>query len=171
MATKRAGSTCAALTFTLEEVTEPKENISVYYLNQRLQHWEFENSEEFYACRDTLEKKVIHSGYTLTLYGTVSGVVALQEGFRDPTGTRIRLTLKVMTLDELEAFDFAIGNEYLTFGMDYTDEDWILRSRFASGEYDKDDPWVIEEFDLSKLNVLSGKELEQWLTCKGDTDR
>ena len=162
--------TCAALTFTLEEMTQPQENIKVYYLNQRLQQWEFEDQEEFYAYRDTLEKKVIHSGYTVTLYGTVSGVVALQEGFRDPTGMRIRLTVQVMTLEELEAFDFVIGSEYLTFGMDYTDEDWILRSRFASGEYDKRDPWVIEEFDLTKLNVLSGKELEQWLAWKGDSD-
>ncbi len=154
--------TCAMLTFKLEEMTEPQENISVTRLNQRLTYGDFlENPEEYYAYLETLETVTIHSGYSVTVVGTVTGVVALQEGFRDPTGMRLRITLKVMTLEELEAMELAVGGEYLAFGMDYTDEDWILRSRYASGDQGRD-PWEIEKFDPAKLNILSGKELEMW---------
>ena len=152
--------TCAALTFTLEEMGEPQENSKTHYLNQQLWYEDFpDNPGDYYTYLETLETQTIHSGYTVKLAGTITGVVSLQEGFRDPTGMTLRITLKVMTLEELEALELVLGNEYLAFGLDYTDSDWIFRSKLASRE---EEPREFEWFDPAKIRVLEGKELELW---------
>ena len=158
--------TCAALTFTLEEIGEPEPRDKIYYPNQKLDFDDFGGDvEKYFAYLDTI-KETVNRGYTLKLAGTVTGVVDLNEGFRDPTGMIMRITVTMATQEELEALmmDLEIGSEYLAFGVDYTDMDWNYRSMLAS---DPKDPLEIDYFDPAKINILEGEEKERWKDSSG----
>ncbi len=61
------------------------------------------------------------------LVGTVKSVVCLDEGYDDPTGRRIYLTLTLPDMESLEALDLEPGKRYLVYGSNYLDGDWALR--------------------------------------------
>lgn len=151
--------TTAMLTFRLEEISEPQEILYTYKLGKNLQYEDFPTYEDYVAYQASRETLDVLHGYTVKLSGEVTGVVSLQEGYRDPTGMTLRLTLTIAALDELEAMELELGAEYIAFGMDYLDADWVLRSTLAS---DEDSPIEIEKFDLSRMKILEGKELEMW---------
>lgn len=75
------------------------------------------------------------TGVRMMLTGTVERVVSLQEGYADPTGFTVTLTLEADTMEKLEALDLAAGERYLAFGMDYYDKDWELRAQIAEEAY------------------------------------
>lgn len=148
---------CTMLTFRLKEIGEPQVVCSTVPLGKTLAQEDFASWEEYQQYLDTRETLSLVAGYTVELAGTVTGVVALQEGFRDPTCMTLRLYLAVETLEELEALSLAVGDEYIVFGTEYFDEDWSLRCEIA----DKENV-AIKRFDLSHLKVLKGEELKLW---------
>lgn len=63
------------------------------------------------------------------LTGKVERAVALEEGYPDPTGFTVHISLTMDTQRTLEALDLEVGGQYLVYGTNYTDLDWQLRHR------------------------------------------
>lgn len=78
--------------------------------------------------------------------GTVERVIALQDGFNNPEGFTIKLTVKAENRTALEAMDLKAGHRYLVFGMDYFDDDWFFRRVISSNAWNFQQP-----FDMSKV--------------------
>ena len=66
---------------------------------------------------------------TLTCRGTVDRVIALQEGYRDPS-RGMNAVLNIMAADEaaMEALDLRVGQQYLVYTSDYKDLDHYFRA-------------------------------------------
>lgn len=149
---------CAMLVFTLEEISEPAELIMSGTKGEPISIRDFRSEDVYRAWLDMMGNQKITAGYTVNLAGTVTEVVSLQEGYRDPTGMTARLTMTVPNLEELEALDLQPGESYLVYGMNYYDEDWALRGYLAD---ERKSPSVqIDQFDLKKLYYLSDREKE-----------
>lgn len=66
---------------------------------------------------------------TVELQGTVENVLGLGEGYNDPTGYGVRLYVDVTDPEVWRMVSkLQEGDRCLTYGMDYMDLDWILRS-------------------------------------------
>lgn len=78
--------------------------------------------------------------------GTVERVIALQDGFSDPKGYTIKLTVKAENRAALEAMDLKAGRRYLVFGMDYFDDDWFFRRGISANAWNFEQP-----FDMGKV--------------------
>lgn len=79
--------------------------------------------------------------------GTVEQIIALQEGFHSPVGYTIDLTIRVANRAVLEELDLEIGEKYLVYGMDYFDNDWLLRKWVSENEATFQKP-----FDMNKVH-------------------
>ena len=153
----------AMLVVTLDEVSEPQENIISHTLEE-FEIADFESVEDYLNYLDTAERITVTTGYSVKLVGTVQEVVSLQEGFRDPSGLIIRMTITRPTLEALEALEIEVGGTYLVFGMDYYDADWALRGDLA--DWRRFDRLVLDAFDMSKLHVLTAEEREKYQAFK-----
>lgn len=85
---------------------------------------------------------------TITCKGTVEQVVALQEGFNNPEGWTIHLTIKAADKAALEAMELKTGQRYLVYGTDYYDNDWLFRKSISLDEVNFSKP-----FDMSKVHT------------------
>ena len=150
---------CAMLVITLEEVCEPKEKQTVYIADEMLHEEDFPAWIDYQNWRQNAIEKTLTYGYTRELSGTITQVVSLQEGFRDPTGMIARLKVSAPTLEELESFELQPGEKYIVYGMDYYDEDWALRGYLAD-ERGSHFTVEIDAFDMSKLHILTENEKE-----------
>ncbi len=65
--------------------------------------------------------------HSVNIRGTVLGVVGLNDGFQDPVGMNITLTLMVSDEQAFEDLDLQMGQRYLVYGMDYVDKDWLAQ--------------------------------------------
>lgn len=155
---------CAMLVVTLDAVSEPVADTRVFRKEWR-SYEEFPSLEAYWEWQETVEAETVTAGYTVSLVGTVTEVVSLQEGYRDPSGMIARLSITVPTLEELEALELVPGRQYLVYGMDYFDEDWALRGYLADERHRY--PRQIDAFDLSKLRYLT--EEEKYYKNKGTT--
>ena len=118
-------------------------------------------TQEFYLnWADELGEDLATCGYTVTLSGTITEVVSLQDGFRDPTGMTARLKLTVPLSLQFGAIDLEVGQSYLVYGMDYYDEDWAFRSLLAD---ERGQNLQIDAFDPSQLVLYysDGEEDEE----------
>lgn len=150
----------AMLLVTLEEISEPEELLESAVI-EPVTRDDFDHVMDYIDYMEKAEKLTATRGYTLKLTGTVQGVVSLQEGFRDPTGMIIRMTITLPTLEELDALKLEAGGTYLVFGTDYVDTDWALRTYFASEKHH--DPFYLESFDMDKMRILSEEEQNMYL--------
>lgn len=121
---------------------------------------------------DGVPEKTPTGGWVLS--GTVERVLSLHEGYNDPTGWTLHITLgssllAQMDLDPEQAQqntqalaqrvqELEIGQRYLVYGADYYDEDWELREYIRLL---KNNELIIDEFDLSKLTLMSEKEINR----------
>ena len=66
---------------------------------------------------------------TLTCRGTVDRVIALQEGYRDPSQD-MKVVLNIMAADEaaMEVLNLRVGQQYLVYTSDYKDLDHYFRA-------------------------------------------
>lgn len=146
---------CAMLVVTLDEVSKPVADTRTFPHEYR-SYTEFSSMEEYFEWQETVEAETVTAGYTVSLAGTVTEVVSLQEGYRDPTGMIARLSITVPTMEELEALELVPGGQYIVYGMDYYDQDWALRGYLADERHRF--PHCIDIFDLSKLRYLTEEE-------------
>lgn len=109
--------------------------------------------------------------------GTVDRVLSLQEGYHDPTGWTLHITLgaslfAMMDLDpeqaqrEIAALAHKVkkmepGQRYLVYGTNYYDGDWELRENIRLRAAESGSKLILDEFDLSKLALLSDQEIER----------
>ncbi len=98
-------------------------------------------------------------GCCTKLTATVTRVIGLQEGYFDPTGFTLDITLYQPTPETVEALELECGQQrYLVYGQDYQDLDWLVRDDLAERM-----SWRQEEalpnWDLSTLqyNPQTGK--------------
>lgn len=149
---------CAMFVLTLDEISEPEEQTSAHFVDKIKNREDFTTDLEYNDWLINAEKEYATAGYSVKLTGTITDVIALQEGYRDPTGMTARLTFSARTLEELDLSSLVPGEQYIVYGMDYYDEDWALRGYLADER--NFNPVQIDAFDLSKLRLLTAKELE-----------
>lgn len=130
---------CAMLEVTLDMIGEPME-------------WKSNSG----ASSDTDDYVIASLQYPLT--ATVESVLGLQEGFRDPTGTTLYLTLVLPDQQSMENLGLTVGERYLVYGMDYQDLDWQLRSEIAQ---ESDYEIEIDAFDPEKLQYTDEKTIQK----------
>lgn len=147
---------CAMLVITLDEVGEPSVHTESHTLEKELQLNDFSSYAEYKAYLRDRQEEAVTVGYTIRISGTVTDVVSLHEGFRDPTGMTARLTMTVPDLAQLEEMNLIPGQQYLVYGTDYYDEDWALRGLLADENNQK--PVSIDAFDMSRLKILTEEE-------------
>ena len=150
----------AMFVITLEEVPEsiPLEDDRTFTLGQPYTFKDFSDDYHYQNWVQRLGDDLTTVGYTVTLTGTITEVISLQEGFRDPTGMTARLKLTLPMSLQFAAMDLEVGQSYLVYGMDYYDEDWALRSLLAE---EKGQNLQIDAFDPAQLVCYYPGEVEE----------
>lgn len=110
-----------------------------------------------------LEGGAERCGYAVSLTGVITQVVALEEGYDDPTGRTLHITLRIDAPEALDALKLEVGGEYLVYGTDYTDQDWKLREDIAGALGSTQEEYAA--FDWSNLI----DPIEEWLRIFPDT--
>lgn len=157
---------CAMLAVTLETVSEPEAITKQFVVEKELAISDFATYSDYLAYRQNAQVETVTTGYTIRLSGTITDVVSLQEGYRDPTGMMARLTMTVPDLAQLEALSLAPGQQVLVYGLDYADEDWALRGLLANENQMQ--PVEIDAFDPSRLKILTEEELAPYSGYRAD---
>lgn len=107
--------------------------------------------------RDEYLSENENSGVEIELEGKVLSVIALESGYRDPTGSRVRLTARFANEESFYALGLEKGSRCLAFGMDYTDDELELRRRIAKSEF-ADIADIYDDIDLSDIHMFSAEE-------------
>lgn len=102
-------------------------------------------------------------GYAVSLTGVITQVVALEEGYDNPTGRTLHITLRIDAPEALDVLELEVGGEYLVYGTDYTDQDWMLRGEIAVYFAYTQEEYAA--FDWSNLSEPTA----EWLTLFPDT--
>ena len=102
------------------------------------------------------EKLELVKGYCAKLTGTVTEVISLAEGYRDPVGRIARLTMYLPA--EADVQDLQIGAQYIVNGMNYVDEYWKLLGQVNYDGRLEHVKW--EPYDPSLLRMLTDKQIE-----------
>lgn len=148
----------AMLAITLDEiaVAPVEETVS----REGLTRADFLSDSEYQAWWNDpeTEKVQLLRGYELKLTGTVTDVISLAEGYRDPVGRIARLTMYLPTLEAIDALDLQIGGQYIVNGMNYVDEYWKLLGQVNYDGRLEHVKW--EPYDPSLLRMLTEKEIE-----------
>lgn len=150
----------AMFVFILEEVSKsiPLEMDRTITLGHPHTIKDFYPEDLYWNWVDDLGADLAEVGYTVTLSGTITDVISLQEGFRDPTGMTARLKLTLPQSWQFGEMDLEVGQSYLVYGMDYYDEDWALRSLLAD---ERGNNLPIDSFDPSQLVCYYPGEVEK----------
>lgn len=106
---------------------------------------------------------------TVELKGTVKSVVSLEEGYDDPTGRTIYVSLTVPDQEALDALNLDPGERYLVYGPDYLDGNWALCGMISDSLSARLGRNVCLEalddsdfFDYSEMEIKALKELSPY---------
>lgn len=149
---------CAMLVITLDEVSEPTP-VTTTYTVENLTLSDFDTWGDYYAWKTDPETETVTviSGYTVNLTGTVTNAVSIADGYRDPVGRFARLTYTAPTLEELESLNLVPGQQYIVYGMNYSDEHWKLISEWNPDGWK--DYLDLENYDPAKFRFLTEDEI------------
>jgi hypothetical protein len=143
---------CAMLVITLKSASEPEVHTESYPIEER-DRSEFSSEGDYYQWLAQTEKETVTKGYTVTITGVVTDVLSLQEGYIHPAGRTARLTMTVPTLADIEKLNLIPGEQYVVYGMDYSDEYWKLvgelcvDEKYDFIEFEPFDPYRFKEVD------------------------
>lgn len=99
---------------------------------------------------------------SVELIGNVKNVVSLEDGYVDPTGGTIYLTLILPDMESLNALQLEPGERYLVYGSDYLDGDWVLRGHISDALSSKLGTYVeLDNLDTECFSYYTEAELEQ----------
>lgn len=101
----------------------------------------------------------VESSIRVSLEGTISSVIGLQEGYSNPTGFTAHITLILPDTAALDALNLVHGEKYLVFGMDYCDTDWQLRNQIETDDHYGN--IEVDQFDPNAISYLSAEQIEQ----------
>ena len=148
---------CAMLVIELEEIGEPVEQVQTYSVEDR-------KLDDFFAAEAYLdwyagaEKMSVTTGWQIELVGRVTETVSIQEGYRDPVGRAVRLSITVSDPQELETMGLRTGGRYIVYGMDYMDEYWkwigTMKEKYGYSES------MFEPFDESGYEAITEEKRE-----------
>lgn len=109
---------------------------------------------------DGTEVSVI-TNVSVELTGTVKSVVSLEEGYDDPTGRTVYLTLVLPSVESLDALNLKPGERYLVYGTDYLDGDWALRGHISASLSSALGTNInLEELDIDSFYFYTEAEIE-----------
>ncbi len=136
---------CAMLEIVLEEIGEP-----VYF-------------PEMGIKEDGTEVSLV-TRVTVDLRGTIQSAVSLEEGYDDPTGRIIYLTLELENLESLAAMNLEAGQRYLVYGTDYLDGEWALRGQIAESLSERLGYYIdYREIDTDKIVYYSELQKQDFM--------
>ncbi len=146
---------CAMLVITLDEVSKPTKRSVSYAVDTDLNSEDFESKREYQAWLEEnpdTEFVTVDNYYQVELVGTVTDVVSLADGYRNPVGRFARLTYTATTLEEIEALNLVPGEQYIVYGINYFDEYWALMGelnydgKYNHIKFEPFDPDLFEEY-------------------------
>lgn len=106
--------TCAVFEIELTEIGEPFAE------------------EGFIDITEDQTKAVFETEYRVQLEGNITSVVALHEGFDDPTGRVLSVNLHIKNYEELEALGIKVGEKYIVYSYYYIDRVWKYGDDYVS---------------------------------------
>lgn len=131
---------CAMLEITLTGIGEPAEQILRYRIGPGEEDWE-----------------AVSVGVSVQLTGTLDRVVGLADGYPDPTGFCVRMTLNLPDMAAFQELNPTVGGRYLVYGTDYFDADHDFRQ--SEAEYlGMDEP--LPPFDPECMTFLTQEEID-----------
>lgn len=136
---------------------DPRASYSAAMLVITLQDWgEPENTYSFQLVNGTYVPYQETAAAQVELVGTVEQIIGLQEGYDDPTGYTIRMTLSLPDSGQWEEIQSQLvtGAQYLVYGMNYYDCDWGLRCSMAKLMIWREEPELLE-WDMETYQMLS----------------
>ena len=80
--------------------------------------------ENFIEISDDQTYAVYETEYRSQLKGNITSVIALHEGFDDPTGRVLSVNLHVESFEAFDALDLKLGEKYLVYSYYYIDRVW-----------------------------------------------
>ena len=153
---------CAMLVITLDEVSAPTKCSVSYAVETDLNSNDFSTESDYQQWLESnpdMEFVTVDNYYQVELVGTVTDVVSLANGYRDPVGRFARLTYTATTLEEIQALELVPGEQYIVYGMNYFDEFWAL---IGTMNYDgKYNHVAFEPYDPSLFRFLYDWEIER----------
>ena len=80
--------------------------------------------ENFIEIFDDQTYAVYETEYRSQLKGNITSVIALHEGFDDPTGRELQVNLHVESFEAFDALGLKLGEKYLVYSYYYIDRVW-----------------------------------------------
>lgn len=80
--------------------------------------------ENFIEISDDQTYAVYETEYRSQLKGNITSVIALHEGFDDPTGRELQVNLHVESFEAFDALGLKLGEKYLVYSYYYIDRVW-----------------------------------------------
>ena len=77
-------------------------------------------------------KAVFETEYRSQLKGNITSVVALHEGFDDPTGRVLSINLHIKNFEAFEALGLKVGEKYIVYSYYYIDRFWKYGDDYVS---------------------------------------
>lgn len=154
--------THAMLVITLDEVGEPTPVKGTYPVDDlKPEDFPTQADYDYWLYEDpSTEKMTAQQGYSVDITGTVTGVVSLPFGERNPVGRTARLTFTAPTLEQVEALNLVPGEQYIIYGMDYMDQHWKLASELNPDGFK--DYLKLEEYHPEWFRFLTEAELRYY---------
>lgn len=88
--------------------------------------------ESFIEITDDQTRAVYETEIRVPLKGTITSVIALHEGFNDPTNRDLEVSLHVKNIEEFEALGLKLGEKYILYTYNYVDSVWKLGNDYVS---------------------------------------
>ncbi len=88
--------------------------------------------EHFREITDDQTRAMYETEYRVQLEGTITSVIALHEGFDDPTGRELSVNLHVENFEALDALGLKLGEKYLVYSYYYVDRVWKYGNDYVS---------------------------------------
>lgn len=140
--------TCAILEFELSEIEEPQQD---YLILQR----------------DGKTIQQVEQIISVQMKGKITSVVALHDGYEDPTNYNIIVYLTAPSIEALESFNLILGERYVVYSRAYQDVEWNSNSKYVyfsvgSLPYYENVYIVNDDLSLSPLSVTEKSYIDEY---------
>ena len=88
--------------------------------------------ESFIEISKDQTKAMFETEYRADVRGDITSVVALHEGFDDPTGRQLQVSLHVKSPEAFEALGLKLGEKYIVYTYNYVDRVWKYGQDYLS---------------------------------------
>ena len=123
--------------------------------------------ENFIEITEDQTKALYETENRVQLEGTITSVIALHEGFDDPTGRKLSVNLHFKDLASLEALDLKLGEKYLVYSYYYVDRVWKYGNDYVSclvGDeiiYDENVYYISRDGTITPANITEKTYIDE----------